>query len=69
MRTEAEVREAIGHIDQALSSQLAALAPPEVKGAFAMLRDALKWVIEDSNSRFEKEVLIPCRRVDRAARQ
>ncbi len=61
MRTEAEVDEAIRHLQDA-----AKFGP--LPGMYLMLLDAFKWVKGQPGSRFETEVIENCRRVDRAAK-
>lgn len=68
MRTEAEVKEAIGHMEQALQSKLAAVNPAAT-ASFRCMLDMLQWFLGNPTSRFESDVMEPCRLVDRAERQ
>jgi hypothetical protein len=63
MRTEAEVREAIAHYVEALRSRLAAADPETVAHMHAAI-DLLYWMLGES-SRFEDDVMNPCRMADR----
>lgn len=65
MRTEAELKEAIRHLEQARNSPEARMSPMQ-SGMFSMLIDALQWVSGKTGTRFEAMVIEPCRRVDRA---
>lgn len=63
MRTEAEVREAIGHMAEALRSPLAAADPEAVVHIRASI-DLLRWMLGE-RSKFQDDVMEPCRMADR----
>lgn len=66
MRTEAEVKEAIGHIAEAVRAPIAATDPFKTALMYAVM-DCFKWVLGEP-SQFQKAVLDNCRIVDRARR-
>lgn len=67
MKTEAEIKEAVQHLTNALKAPIASGFPKEVAMARASI-DLLRWVLGEP-SRFQDEVIDPCRAVDRAERQ
>lgn len=69
MRTEAEVKEAIAHLEDAAISPGAAFVDPETLALLYSSLDMMRWVLGDPDTLFAKRVIEPCRTISRAERQ
>lgn len=69
MRTEAEVREAITLFENSLSVAVEWKAGPHYIAHTRQSIDLLRWCAGDPGTVFERDVMEPCRRVNRAERQ
>lgn len=69
MRTEAEVKEALSHLEDAAISPEAAEVDPVTLAMLHASRDMMRWVLGYPNTLFARGVMDPCRSIDRAERQ
>lgn len=60
MRTEKEIREAIRHLEQIVSTA----DTPQMAGAYSMVHEALLWALGEAP--FFATVLLACARVDQS---
>lgn len=64
MKTEAEVREAIKHVQDAIEG-LRENGDPRGVAAMGTILDLFQWVMGATDTKFEAMVVEPCRAVDR----
>lgn len=67
MRSEAEVRKALAHLEEAAGTDMAKALPSPTAAMLASLADVLHWVL-DEPSEFNYTVQA-CDRIDQARRQ
>ena len=68
MRTEAEIAKAIAQVHSGLEWE-ATNGPTRLLPMLLMCLDVLEWTAGQPGTIFERDVMEPCRAVDRAERQ